>query len=708
MKNKLKKTVQMLLCVVFSMCLLCGCGDDESKNDNESANTLDNKQCSKEEYVARITAYKEYYEDIETDYDSVNGAVLVSENGTPYVVLCYVQEEDYENYYKVQLIDYEKGKAVINGEKELFFDHQVEIQLAFIDDRCIFKAENSEASIEEYWEFEQGNLVAEKLDEKEAEEFEVEINGLGYVYDIAEEPCEYLYTIKKGDYRFVPGLDEYRYQKQAYLIYDEKSDKTSVNKVASKKLYDYMQLTDEQKEYFQYPKTNNEGEEILISDVVNIRYFRAKYDISSIFWINGVAFRQCLSELIEEPLYKIEDLLIKEISSSEDFIESKNSVENRKKEALNQIESLIPKYNPYSSDEELLELYYSYVKNTLNDWDAHENCYKCENMDLATIMNMNNEFANVFKTYFKEDYIFTSDKFKGATWKDIVYNGGTAYPTLTLSKNGNTLTVPIISDPIMKEAVDAYLAYGCANWFSIDFVYIDEDDVPELLQRYMDTQWEVYTYKNGTVTHLECDGFNSWEWYFKDYKPKGNKMILEGYDGNGNLISVEAHIQGNKIVRSLNSNNAQNNNENPEVKKALEEYARVFDAFVAESGDYYSFNGVALAYMDEDDIPEMIINAEYYGFHNYSASEMYTYKNGELRTFLGVDYIKGYIPKTGKYKGDVFYEEYDEDGASWLEGKEVICSMDGSAVDSIPDQMFENFDYHNDFTSAVQKMFGGA
>ena len=47
---------------------------------------------------------------------------------------------------------------------------------------------------------------------------------------------------------------------------------------------------------------------------------------------------------------------------------------------------------------------------------------------------------------------------------------------------------------------------------------------------------------NGTVTYLECDEFNSWEWPIKNYEPKANKIILEGYDDNWNSISTGSHI----------------------------------------------------------------------------------------------------------------------------------------------------------------------
>lgn len=378
------------------------------------------------------------------------------------------------------------------------------------------------------------------------------------------------------------------------------------------------------------------------------------------------------------------------------FIINAVQIEKIDKSEMETFDEQCQKYNPYSSDEELLEMYYSYVKNTLSDWYASESCYKCKDTDLATIMTMDNDFAKVFKTYFEADYVFTSDEFKGATWKDIVYNGGSSYPTLTVSKNGNTLTVPIIDDPVMREAVDAYLAYGCANWFGSEFGYVDEDDIPELISWGNDGSWSIYTYKNGEVIWLEPDKTIGYQGEL-EYEPKQNKITVDQWEGG----LIEVCIQGDKIVPITTPHS--DNIQNTEVKKALEAYEGIVADFEANSGDYYEYCGVALAYIDEDDIPELIVDVYYYGVHSYPSSEKYTYKNGELLTFSGVDYINGYIPKTGKYVGDVWYEVYDEDGSSWLEGKEVICSMDGSVVESVPTEMFEEVEYFDNLTLAIEK-----
>ena len=61
MKNKLKKTVQMLLCIVFSMCLLCGCGDESNESDKSTVDSIDENSTVEEirEYLADKTWYTE-------------------------------------------------------------------------------------------------------------------------------------------------------------------------------------------------------------------------------------------------------------------------------------------------------------------------------------------------------------------------------------------------------------------------------------------------------------------------------------------------------------------------------------------------------------------------------------------------------------------------------------------------------------------------
>lgn len=600
----MKKGLTLVLCVMFVVALLCGCDNDkssENRSDNAAIDKTEITECSKEEYVARITAYKEYYEEIENDYYTVNGAILVHEDGRPYMVLCCIMEQDADNY-KIQLIDYKDGKTVLNGEKEFYGeDRNYDIELAFLDDRCIMKVEidaGESGYPTEYWEFKQNNLIAQKLSEDEVTEFVEDIRRYGYVYDISEKPYEYLYTYEKGklighnhdvDYGTTKIFD------RKISIYDKESDIATVNKIAAQKLYEYMQLSDEQKEYFVYPKTNEDGDEILIADIANIYSCEVLMPLSYHRWMNGVSFKQCLNELINEPIYRIEDLMIKELNFdwynkySEDM--SQIAVE-RKAEELKAIEERMPKYNPYSSDEELLEVYYSYVKNTLDDWYASESCYKCKDTDLATIMTMDNDFAKVLKTYLETDYVFTSNEFKGATWKDIVYNGGSSYPTLTVSKNGNTLTVPIVntnSDNAQNssdnsEVLSAYEKYiseklGPNEYSVYNLIYIDDDDVPELL--YDNTAdgrgTELLYYQNGEILSnpAPCRMFDFY------YIPRGNKVCYVSY-WEGDEYGTVAYLDNGTLISEHTYASGYNMD--------TDAYVYSIDDVECTEGDYNSFN----------------------------------------------------------------------------------------------------------------------
>lgn len=650
MNLKLKRILSVILCIAFSMALLCGC-KNEKTNNSTAENTSDENQYNKEEYVARITAYKEYYEEIENNYNAVNGAILVHKNGSPYMVLCCIcSSEEEMDKYKIMLIDYKDDKIIINGEKEFYGEEDgyggydnCDVDIAFIDDRCVLRMEISAGECgTEYWEFEKGNLVAQKIGDEENREKVDEIDCSGYVYDIAKKPFVYLYSYGKGkvvDYS--KDVDSYgkKIYDTKYTIYDEVSDRESVNEIVVPRLYDYMQLTDEQKEYFVFPKKREDGTEVVVSDVANIYSAEVWMPLSYHRWMNGVSFKQCLNELINEPVYRIEDLMIQELNFdwynkySEDISQA---AVDRKEKLLKAIEEQMPKYNPYSSDEELLELYYSYVE------DVWSNMYLFGGdvpvgSDLATIMTMDGYFANELKKQFEEDYVFNSEKFKGATWKDIVLSGDDDWPILTITKNGNTLTFPVVEDLELKKIVDAYLAYGVGG-IGNSFAYIDEDDIPEFISQGNDGSWLMYTYKDGVVTELVRENDDLFRGRLVNYVPKKNKVILDGYDYYGNNTGYqEICIQGNKIIlvgpytenyqsigttyRSMIEAQKEITYWNDEIRKVVDEYSS-YDI----QGNKYNF-----VYVDEDNIPELVID-------NYGVYTVYTYKNGVVTDLeLGVE-----------------------------------------------------------------------
>ncbi len=545
MKLKLKKTIIMLLCIMLFTSLLCGCGKEKTskeESNSTSEKVLDKSKNSKEEYVARITAYKEYYEEIENDYYSVNGAILVHEDGMPYMVLCCALEQDVDNY-KILLIDYKDGSAKLCGEKEFsggensYGDYRgCDVDLAFIDNRCVMKVEidGGEYSTE-YWEFVQDDLIAQKLSEEEVKIFKEKINGLAYVYDISEKPYEYLYTYENGK----------------ISIYDKESDVDTVNNIAVQKIQDYMQLSDEQKEYFVYEKKRFSYQDNTYELIagVNICTFDSVLMPLSFWGMDGDAFKQCLNELINEPLYQIEDLTIKEY----DYIRYKDSGEymsqlavERKEEKLKEIYEIMPKYNPYDTDEQLLGKYYGGIKEicfekgysvNAGGYTIDENCLPYEPTDLATLMGMYN-VTQALDVMFEEsplkyDFIFTSDEFKGATWKDITFNGSHKYPVLTLSKNGNVMSCSVFDNYVefrenteLKRAIESYVAFASDD-YEYAFAYIDEDDIPEMITSYYDYQYGgftngFYSYKNGEVIRAD---FNPDMW-FGGYLPKQNSIAI--------------------------------------------------------------------------------------------------------------------------------------------------------------------------------------
>ncbi len=545
MKLKLKKTIIILLCIMLFASLLCGCGKEKinkEENNSTSENAIDESKYNKEEYVARIKAYKEYYEGIENTYYSVNGAILVHEDGMPYMVLCCALEQDVD-IYKIQLIDYKDGSAELCGEKEFnggeneYGDNRsCDVDLAFLDDRCIMRVEiNGGEYSTEYWEFIQGNLLAQKLSDEEIDNFKEEMHGLCYVYDISEKPYEYIYTYDNGK----------------ISIYDKESNIDTVNNIAVQKLQDYMQLSDEQKEYFVYEKKRFSYQDNTYELIagVNICTFDNILIPLSFWGMEGVTFKQCLNELINEPLYRIEDLMIKEY----DYIFYNDSgkylsdqAEEKKEEKLKELYEKMPKYNPYDTDKQLLGKYYGGIREicvgkgvliNAGGYTIDEKTLPYVPTDLATLMGMYN-VTQALDVMFEEsplkyDYIFTSDEFKGATWKDITFNGSHKYPVLTLSKNGNVMSYSVFDNYVefrenteLKRAIEAYAAFSSDD-YEYAFAYIDEDDIPEMIVSLYNYQHgaftnEFYSYKDGELIRV---GFSP-DMRFDGYLPKQNSIAI--------------------------------------------------------------------------------------------------------------------------------------------------------------------------------------
>lgn len=530
MNQKLKKILNVVLTIAVFTLLLCGC-----KNGNTSAtdNNSGKNENNKEEYVARIKAYKEYYEGIESDYYSVEGMILVHEDGMPYMLLCCEVEQDVSNY-KIQLIDFKDGNAELCGEKDFYYDGlYFVLTVAKLDNRCIIEVMGDNAVRTQYWEFVEDNLLAQKLSEEEVAKLN-EITARNHVYNVAEKPFEYLYT----------------YDDQKVFIYDKESDVDTVNKIALEKIYDYMQLSDEQKEYLVIPPRTIIKNEELTTYFVNIY----SVEIWHPFYMKGVTLKQYLNELIKEPIYCIEDISAKEYGFCHGRGATAEEVANRKEIEIEKIMQKMPQYNPYDTDKRLLMEYHDAIEILLQDYAE---LLPYEETDLATIVGTY-EIKQVLEQFeagyefggrkpLQYDFVFTSDEFKGATWKDITFNGSHEYPVLTLTKNGNTLSysgfdgyVEFRENTELKSAIEEYAwIAGNLNRYAIvcsevvsdydyAFVYIDEDDIPEMIASFYDytyghfANW-IYSYKDGDVIYSP---FNPADMSFGGYIPKQNNIAI--------------------------------------------------------------------------------------------------------------------------------------------------------------------------------------
>lgn len=533
MNLKLKRILSVVLCVMFSMALLCGC-KNEKTNENAAENSSGKIEYNKEEYVARITAYKEYYEGIENDYYCVEGMILVHEDGMPYMLLRCVVEQDVSNY-KIQLIDFKDGNAELCGEKDFYYDGAFfNLDIAELNNRCIIKIFGDNEIGEEYWEFVEDNLLAQKLNEEEIAKLN-EVNVRRYVYNVSEKPYEYLYTYDK--------------ENQKVSIYDKESDVDSVNKIALEKIYDYMQLSDEQKEYLVISSNYYIDNKGLKTDFVNVLSLK----IWNVFHMKGVTLKQYLNELSKEPIYYIEDISAKEYGFGEDKGVSAREIEREKEKEIEEINKKMPQYNPYDTDKRLLIEYHDAIKILLQDY---EELVPYEATDLATLVEIYDikrvldqfeagyEFGG--RKPLQYDFIFTSDEFKGATWKDITFNGSHEYPVLTLSKNGNVMSrsvfdnyVEFRENPELKRAIEAYAAFA-SDEYEYAFAYIDEDDIPEMITSYYDYQYgafasEIYSYKNGELIRAVFSAGMG----FGGYLPKQNSIAISKqqyvYEDDGTL-----------------------------------------------------------------------------------------------------------------------------------------------------------------------------
>ena len=202
----------------------------------------------------------------------------------------------------------------------------------------------------------------------------------------------------------------------------------------------------------------------------------------------------------------------------------------------------MPQYNPYDTDERLLIEYHDAIEILLQNQD-YEELVPYGATDLATLVGIY-EIKRVLDQFeagyefggrkpLQYDFIFTSDEFKGATWKDITFNGSHKYPVLTLSKNGNVMSCSVFDSYVefrenteLKRAIEAYATLA-SDEYEYAFAYIDEDDIPEMITSYYNYQYGgftniIYSYADG---ELIISSFNPDMW-FGGYLPKQNSIAI--------------------------------------------------------------------------------------------------------------------------------------------------------------------------------------
>ena len=121
-----------ILCVIMSMVMVagvmtgCGSKDTSSKSENVSDSGSGNKSVDSEnvsdnleaQYVERMEAYLEYFQNEEKDYDGVVGtSVVLDTDSLPLLWLAYVDKDKEE--VRFQICSYEKDKVEILAEKKI-------------------------------------------------------------------------------------------------------------------------------------------------------------------------------------------------------------------------------------------------------------------------------------------------------------------------------------------------------------------------------------------------------------------------------------------------------------------------------------------------------------------------------------------------------------------------------------------------------------
>jgi hypothetical protein len=113
-----RKILSLLLCFSMAVSILAGCGTKDVDATDEKVSDVKVTKKMEEEYVARIQAYQEYYEQVRTDYNSyvVSGMITLDSEGLPLFWLCLSQDGSEDNC-RTQLIGYDNDEVMIMAER---------------------------------------------------------------------------------------------------------------------------------------------------------------------------------------------------------------------------------------------------------------------------------------------------------------------------------------------------------------------------------------------------------------------------------------------------------------------------------------------------------------------------------------------------------------------------------------------------------------
>lgn len=124
-----KRMLSVLLCLSMAVSMLAGCSSKDANTTNENA--TDNNSAKKKDeavdvskklekqYVKRIEAYQEYFDEIREKYSEYEfgATITLDKDGLPLFWLCMGEPDSWDDTGATQLIGYEKKKAAVLAEK---------------------------------------------------------------------------------------------------------------------------------------------------------------------------------------------------------------------------------------------------------------------------------------------------------------------------------------------------------------------------------------------------------------------------------------------------------------------------------------------------------------------------------------------------------------------------------------------------------------